>query len=101
MSGTEITIVIALCSAVVGGLSFLIAYLTYTKNKKKDDEKTYERNGELLSDIKYIKKGIDELKGETKETKNELVELGQRVSKVEESSKQAHKRIDELTLKVG
>lgn len=101
MSGTEITIVIALCSAVVGGLSFLIAYLTYTKNKKKDDEKTYERNGELLSDIKYIKKGIDELKGETKETKNELVELGQRVSKVEESSKQAHKRIDELALKVG
>lgn len=55
-----------------------------------------EKNGYLASDIGYIKAGIDDLKTEIRTLKIEMAEISTRLARVEESTKQAHKRIDEL-----
>lgn len=89
MSGTEIVAVAGICSALVAVITFVITYLSMR-------EKKGEKKGEMQADIKYIKERVDELVDANKETKHDIVVLGQRVTAVEESSKQAHKRIDEL-----
>jgi len=50
----------------------------------------------LLSDIGYIKSGVDDIKSEQKEQRKTNIEVVSRLTAVEESAKQAHKRIDEI-----
>lgn len=53
-----------------------------------------EKSGYLASDVGYIKAGIDDLKTEIRALKSEMAEMSTRLARVEESVKQAHKRID-------
>ena len=85
-----------ICSIVFGALGFIIAYLTFQKNKKKDNVEEGQSRGAMASDIGYIKAGVDDLKRETRETRSAVGELNERVTRVEESCKQAHHRIDEI-----
>jgi membrane protein implicated in regulation of membrane protease activity len=52
-----------------------------------------------MSDIGYIKAGVDDMKREQKESNERHYALVERVTKVEESTKSAHHRIDELAVK--
>ncbi len=85
-----------ICSIVFGALGFIIAFLTFQRNKKKDDAEEGQSRGVMASDIGYIKAGVDDLKRETRETRTAVGELNERVTRVEESCKQAHHRIDEI-----
>ena len=85
--------IIMVCSAAVG---VLISWLTLARKSKKDSQKDGESRGVIASDIGYIKAGIDDLKRENRETRNEMRELSERLTRCEESVKQAHKRIDEM-----
>ena len=85
-----------ICSIVFAALGFLIAYFTLSHNHKKDDVEEGQSKGVIASDVGYIKAGIDDLKREGRETRVLVGELTQRVTRCEESCKQAHRRIDEL-----
>ncbi|WP_438449425.1 hypothetical protein [Gorillibacterium sp. sgz5001074] len=50
----------------------------------------------LRLDMDYIKRGVDDIKFEQRAQGKRIDELSERVTRVEESSKQAHKRIDRL-----
>lgn len=76
------------------GLALSIA--TFFLGRFASYKATGEKNGYLASDIGYIKAGIDDLKTEVRALKSEMSELNMRLTRVEESTKQAHKRIDEL-----
>ena len=97
MDGTTIAIIsgigtlISIASAILG---FLLAYFTFQRNKKKDDVAEGQTKGVMASDLGYIKAGVDDLKREMSEQRKTVEALGERVTRVEESSKQAHKRID-------
>lgn len=54
----------------------------------------FRREGTLKSDTEYIKRRIDDILLEQKETNKSINLLAERVTRVEESVKQAHKRID-------
>jgi len=86
----------AICSIVFGALGFLISYFTFDRKKKKENEAEGESRGVIASDIGYIKAGVDDLKREGRETRADVVKLGERVTRCEESCKQAHHRIDEI-----
>lgn len=86
----------ALCGIVFGALGFLIAYLTLTRSKHKADEEEGQSKGVIASDVGYIKAGIDDLKREGRETRVAISSLSERVTRCEESCKQAHRRIDEI-----
>lgn len=83
--------------AIVAGIAGVVfGVVTLFRNKKQDDDKHGRESGTILSDIGYIKAGVDDIKTEQKEQRKTNIELVSRLTAVEESAKQAHKRIDEL-----
>jgi hypothetical protein len=83
--------------AIVGGIAGIVfGLVTLFRNKKQDDNQQGRESGTVLSDLGYIKAGVDEIKSEQKEQRKTNIEFITRLSAVEESTKQAHKRIDEL-----
>ncbi len=93
MDPKEILSIISLVCAIVFG------YLAFFRNRKKDDTEEGRTSGTLLSDIGYIKSGVDDIKNEQKEQRKTNIEVVSRLTAVEESTKQAHKRIDEIRKK--
>lgn len=85
-----------LCTVTSIILSFIFSILTHRRNTKNDSEIVGEGRGVLQSDVGYIKAGIDDLKRENKAVNIKLDSIFERVTRVEESCKQAHKRIDEI-----
>ena len=83
---------ITLLSGVAG---VLIAWLSLAHARRKDSAEEGHSRGTMASDIGYIKAGVDDLKRETKEQQATVGSLAQRVTRCEESCKQAHHRIDE------
>ena len=90
---TAIVTLFTVGSAVLGAL---FSWLAFARKSKRDNERSGENRGFLASDIGYIKAGVDDLKREIRETRTDVRELAERGTRCEESSKQAHKRIDEL-----
>ena len=93
MDTIALTTIISLSTGILG---FLIAYFTFQRNKKKDDRADGVNIGVVTSDIGYIKAGVDDLKQENRELRSTNVAFSERLTRVEESDKSAHKRINEL-----
>ena len=85
-----------LCTLAGLIMSFCFSLLTYRRNEKNDIENQGEGRGVLQSDVGYIKAGIDDLKRENKAVNIKIDAISERVTRIEESCKQAHKRIDEM-----
>jgi len=83
-------------SLIVGAAGIIFGLVTLFRNKRHDDTEEGRNNGTILSDIGYIKAGVDDIKSEQKEQRKTNIEVVARLTAVEESTKQAHKRIDEL-----
>lgn len=88
--------VAAILGIVFGVAGVVISYVTITRSKRKDDTEDGQSKGIIASDVGYIKAGIDDLKRETRDTRTSVNNLSERVTRCEESCKQAHHRIDEL-----
>ena len=86
--------------AVLGPLGIVFAivfgYIGYKKGLKKDSYNEGSADGEIKTDIQYIKRGIDDIKLEQGSHKRDFNILCERVTRIEESAKTAHKRIDKL-----
>lgn len=80
---------------VVGGLAAIIfGYATYKRNQKTDDSNEGKETGTLFTEIGYIKSGIDDIKRKQDKQDERLLQISERLTAVEASSKQAHKRLD-------
>lgn len=79
--------------------AIVFGYVAFSRNKKKDNEDEAKTNGTMLTEIGYIKGGIDDIKTEQREQRKTNTEFVSRLTAVEESAKQAHKRIDRVELK--
>ena len=90
------TIVFGIISAVVGIGGLIFGFVTYSRNKKTDDAAEGQKGGIMLTEIGYIKAGIDDGKRDTREFRVEIQTLHDKITRTEESCKQAHKRIDGL-----
>ena len=77
-------------------LGILISYTVYLRNKTKDDAAGGQQTGTVLTEIGYIKANTDEIKMEQREQRKMNTEIITRLTAVEQSSKQAHKRIDRI-----
>ncbi len=81
----------------------LFAYLGYRRGQR--DELQRQRNeyreegaaeGSLRTDIEYIKRRSDDMLLEQRETNKNINILSERLTRVEESTKSAHHRIDQF-----
>ena len=95
---------LAVVSTVLGILGTVCAIVfglaTYKRNRKKDDSDEGKQSGTVLTEIGYIKSGIDDIKAEQREQRNTNTQFLERLTAVEASAKQAHKRIDREMLEI-
>ncbi|MBO7404161.1 MAG: hypothetical protein J6V24_04300 [Clostridia bacterium] len=69
-------------------LTFLIGVLaTYIRTRKKDSRDEGEMKGVILSDIGYIKAGIDDLKKQNEDNRKKLDDHEVRITRTEEGLK--------------
>lgn len=87
---TALSVISTVCAIAFG-------YAAFRRNRKHDDNEEGKHAGSLLSDIGYIKSGVDDIKSEQKEQRKTNMEVVSRLTAVEESAKQAHKRIDSVS----
>jgi peptidoglycan hydrolase CwlO-like protein len=87
---------LALLGAIGTVCSVAFGYVGYQQGIKNACKDEGQESGELKADIKYIKSGIDDIKIDLKVQEKRVNELSERVTRVEESTRQAHKRIDEI-----
>ena len=78
----------------VGGLIF--GFVSAIRNKKTDDTKAGKEDGIILTELGYIKSGVDDIKHKQEEQEKQNLDFVRHLTVVEESTKQAHKRIDNL-----
>jgi len=85
----EIGVLITITSAVIG-------YFGYSLNRTKAIKSDGQQSAEVKAELGYIRKGVDDIRIDLKANEKQMIALGERVTRVEESSKQAHKRLDNL-----
>lgn len=85
---------------LVSVLGLIIAYQTYQLNRQKDvksdTREEAKHDAKLQTRLDYISKGVDDIRIDLKANEKQMIALGERVTRVEESNKQAHKRIDKI-----
>lgn len=86
---TVLSVVSTVCAIVFG-------YAAFARNRENDTESEAKNDATVLTEIGYIKANTDEIKAEQKEQRKTNTEFVTRLTAVEASAKQAHKRIDTL-----
>ncbi|MCP1124551.1 hypothetical protein NKR74_14770 [Bacillus sp. 3103sda1] len=82
-------------------LSLAISYFAYSLNRTKSIKLDGQQSAEMKAELGYIRKGVDDIRIDLKANEKQMIALGERITRVEESSKQAHKRIDTLEKEMG
>ncbi len=89
----EYSWVYALIGTILG---IVLSYVAFLRNTKKDSERDGRETGQVLTELGYIKSGVDDLKAEQRRQQETNLELITRLTSVEASAKQAHKRLDRI-----
>ena len=84
-----ISVISTLCAIVFG-------YAAFARNGKKDTEDEARADATVLTEIGYIKANTDDIKRKQEKQDEQYLELTERMVAVEQSTKQAHHRIDRL-----
>lgn len=92
------TISIALICTILG---VTISYLTFQRNKDNAIRAETKEDAETKAKLDYISKGVDDIRLDMKLQDRKINDVIERVAKVEESTKSAHKRIDNHIEKEG
>jgi len=85
--------IVGLCCTLLGAVLGWLGYRTSARKESRDEGK---QDGTILTELGYIKGGIDDLKAENREQRKTNTELISRLTAVEASAKQAHKRLDSI-----
>ncbi|EJQ51001.1 hypothetical protein IEQ_01941 [Bacillus cereus BAG6X1-2] len=81
---------------LIAAVSLVIGYLSYALNRSREIKSDGQQSAEMKAELGYIRKGVDDIRIDQKSSERQMVSFGERITRVEESSKQAHKRLDTL-----
>ncbi len=91
------TIEIAILLSVLSFAFNIWSNMTNIKRSERSDTKTEASQlTAVMVKLEIIGTGVTEIKTELSNVKNEVQESRERIVKVEESTKQAHKRLDSI-----
>lgn len=85
----DLSVISTVCAIIFG-------YVAFVRNRDKDNETEARNDATVLTEIGYIKANTDEIKAEQREQRKTNTEFVSRLTAVEESAKQAHKRLDNI-----
>lgn len=74
----------------------MFGYAAFNRSKHTDTADEAKNDATVFTEIGYIKSGIDDIKQEQREQRKMNTDFVTRLTAVEESAKQAHKRISRL-----
>ena len=94
-------IILSVLSALGIVFSILFGYIAYKRRDKCDNETEGKKDGVLLTEIGYIKSGVDDIKRKQEKQDEQYVGVVTRLTAVESSTKQAHHRIDTIMKNKG
>lgn len=97
----ELAISISLVLAVGSVSAVVFGYIGYSRGVKKDTYSAGAVKGTIEADIAYIKRRTDDVLLEQRDTNKSINALAERVTRVEENTKSAHKRLDLIEEKGG
>src|SRR5690625_932727 len=89
--GVKVTVEIGILIAVCG---LALSFATFWAGRAKAYKTDGKESGMLKSELGYIRKGVDDIRIDLRANEKNIGLLSERVTRVEESTKQAHKRID-------
>lgn len=89
----DITAVIALLAAVSG---IVLGWIGGARAFKQEVAQEAGTDASLKTDMTYIKRGIDNIQVDLRLQGQRMDGLSERITRLEESSKQAHKRLDRM-----
>jgi peptidoglycan hydrolase CwlO-like protein len=85
--------IIGLVCTLVGGV---IGFLSFNRSRDKDVKNDASELAVIRTTLTNISSGVSNIQIDIKANERRTNELSERVIRIEESSKQAHKRIDEI-----
>ena len=91
---------ISIITSAIGLLGTICAiifgYIAFRRNETKDACSEAKQDGAVMTELGYIKSGVDDIKRKQDKQEQQHIEVVTRLTAVEESTKQAHHRIDEM-----
>ncbi len=81
---------------LIAAVSLVIGYLSYALNRSREIKSDGQQGAEMKAKLEYISKGVDDIRIDQKASERQIVSFGERITRVEESTKQAHKRLDNV-----
>lgn len=91
----------ALIGLAAGVAGVVFGTVTYLRNKRSDDAEDGKKDGIVLAELGYIKSGVDDIKRKQEKQDERNEAFASRLAAVEQSAKQAHRRIDTLEGRVN
>lgn len=93
MKFVDIKTIIAIIAALSG---IALGWMARTRTNRQDIQNEAGSGAVLRTDVEYIKRGVDDIRIDVRMQGQRVDGLAERVTRVEESSKQAHKRLDRI-----
>jgi hypothetical protein len=88
-------------AVIIAALGLIITYQGFQLNKQKETKSESRQDAKIQAQLDYIGKGVDDIRIDLKANERQIGALGERVTRMEESAKQAHKRLDKFENKGG
>lgn len=89
----DLTALIAVIAAISG---IALGWIGRARAIRQDTVSEAGKDATMRADVEYIKRGVDDMRVEQRLQGQRFDVLSERVTRVEESAKQAHKRLDRL-----
>lgn len=76
--------------------AILFGYLAFRRNDQQDTRQQAQQQGAILTELGYIKSGVDDIKAEQRDQRKFNAEITSKISALETATSRAHARIDRL-----
>lgn len=90
-----------LLSVISVSIAAVFGFAIWKRNTKSDDKQEASQTATIITKLDGIEKGVEDIKAELRSVKAEVREDHDRITRLEESAKQAHKRIDGIERRNG
>lgn len=92
----QIDVITAIVGVICTILGFILSLARFSRNRDKDVIAEAKREATINVKLDNISTGVQSLHTDIKTEQKARAELAERVTRVEESARQAHKRIDDI-----
>lgn len=86
----------AILGAVSTVFGMIISYFTFMRGRDKHIRTDATENAKVSTKLDHISRGVDDIRIDLRSNEKQINNVAERVTRVEESTKQAHKRIDSI-----